>query len=233
MKKRLFVLCLAVMVITAVMSAGCKSTPNSGTGKDSAIVKFAVRTVYIDYQGAVTGSKLPEWIDWAVNRDLESIKRMPRFQGRVPFVEEGYGQNLDLLRSWVNNFNAQAGVSRRIANYIEADFGGAQRGQKEIPEKQEYIKEMVATFSNVKFSGLAKEMDYWVKVRVIDTEKKTEKEEYRYYVVYSMAEADLQYQIDLAMGKITAKNQEQAELKRDVEEALKQVRFNGIQQSTY
>jgi hypothetical protein len=234
MKKHFFLLCLAVAVITATVLTGCKSAPNAGTGQGSASAtpakSQAVQFVRIDYQGAAIGSEVPTWVDLAINRKLEEIKKIQRFEGKVPFIEEGSGQNLDLLRSWVNNFNAQAGVSRRIVNYVEAQFGGALTGNKDTPENQNFLKEIIASLSSAQFSGLAKEMDYWIKLRIIDNSKGTEREEYRYYVIYSMAEADLQYQIDRAMGRISAKNQEQRELKNDVEEALKQVRFNSIQQ---
>jgi hypothetical protein len=236
MKKHFFLLCLAAAIVAAMVFTGCKSSAPLGTGQGSGsaapVQSQSVQHVRIDYQGAVIGSDVPAWVESAVNSDLEAIKRIPRFQGRVPFVDYGSGQNLDLLRSWVNNFNIQAGVSRRIANYVEARFGSELEGNKDTPENQNYIKEIIASFSNTRFSGLAKEMDYWIKLRIIDNSKKTVTEEYRYYVVYSMAEADLQYQIDMAMGKIPAVTQEQKEIKNDVENAMKQVLFNSIQQTS-
>jgi uncharacterized protein (UPF0335 family) len=237
MKRHFFLLCLAAAVVAAMVFTGCKSSAPPGTGQGSGsaapVQSQAVQYVRIDYQGAAIGSDIPTWVESAVNSDLEAIKRISRFQGRVPFVDYGSGQNLDLLRSWVNNFNIQAGVSRRITNYVEAQFGGALTGNKDTPENQNYIKEIIASLSSTQFSGLAKEMDYWIKLRIIDNSKKTESEEYRYYVVYSMAETDLQYQIDMAIGKITAETQEKKELKNDVENAMKQVRFNSIQQTSY
>ena len=234
MKKHFFLSCLAAAVIAAAVLTGCSSAPNAGTGQNSGSAapakSQAVQFVRVDYQGAAIGSDVPVWVESAVNGDLEAIKKIPRFQGKVPFVDYGSGQNLDLLRSWVNNFNVQAGVSRRIVNYVDAQFGGILTGNKDTPENQNYLKEIIASLSSAQFSGLAKEMDYWIKLRIIDTGKGTEREEYRYYVIYSMSEADLQYQIDRAMGKISAKNQEQKELKNEVEDAMKQVRFNSIQQ---
>jgi len=234
MKKHFFLICLAAAVMAASLLTGCTSAPNAGAGQNSGfakpIISQDVKRVWVDWQGAALGSEPPAWVESAMNSDLEAIKKIPRFQGKVPFVDYGSGQNLDLLRSWVNNFNVQAGISRRIVNYVDAQFGGIQAGNKDSPEKQSYLKEIIASLSGTQFSGLAKEMDYWIKLRITDKGKGTEIEEYRYYVIYSMPETDLQYQIDKAMGKITAKNQEQKELKNEVEEAMKQVRFNSIQQ---
>jgi len=236
MKKHFFLLCLAAVLITAAMLTGCKSASNAGTGQSSGSAAPTksrdIQRVWVDWQGAVIGSDPPAWVESAINSDLEAIKKIPRFQGKVPFVYYGSGQNLDLLRSWVNNFDAQAGVSRRIVSYVDAQFGGVLTGNKDTPENQNFLKEMIASLSSTQFSGLAKEMDYWIKLRITDKGKGTEIEEYRYYVIYSMSEADLQYQIDRAMGKITAKNQEQKELKNDVEDAIKRVRFNSIQQAS-
>jgi len=74
-------------------------------------------------------------------------------------------------------------------------------------------------------------MDYWIKLRIVDRGKGTQTEEYRYYVVYSIPEDILQRQIDIALGKIPAKNKEQQEIKKDVENAMKSARFNKIQQA--
>ncbi|GHT85958.1 hypothetical protein FACS1894137_10900 [Spirochaetia bacterium] len=188
-----------------------------------------IERVIVDYKGAVLGSDIPDWVNAAVDDDLERITRIPRFKGKVPFIDYGEGQNLDLLRSWVNNFNAQAGVSRRISNMVQANFGGEQLGNKNTPENNNFVKEIIATFSNTDIKGLAREMDYWIKLRTIDKSKGTETEAISYYVVYSIAEEDLNYQIAQAMGKIAARTQEQQEIKADVEAAMKRVAFNSIQ----
>ena len=235
MKKRVLFAFLAMAMLYAIATTGCKSTaPGIGEGSGSAapVQSQTVKFIRTDYQGAAIGSDVPAWVEAAVNSDLEAIKRLSRFDGRIPFVDWGSGQNLDMLRSWVNNFNVQAGVSRRITNFVDAEFGGTQMGSKDTPENRNFIKEVVATISSTEFSGLAKEMDYWIKLRIVDTSKGTETEEYRYYVVYSMAEADLRYQIDVAMGKISAETREQEEIKNDVEDAMKRARFNSIQRSS-
>jgi hypothetical protein len=234
MKKHVSLLCMAIGAIAVAVLTACGSTPSgtgSGSGSPPPEQSNQVQFIRIDYQGAAIGSNVPEWVEAAVNSDLDTIKKMPRFKGKEPIVDWGNGQNLDLLRSFVNNFNVAAGVSRRITTYVEAEFGGSQLGSKDSPDNRNFVKEIVGSFSNAEFSGLAREMDYWIKLRIVDRGKGTQTEEYRYYVVYSIPEDILQHQIDAALGRVSAKNQEQQEIKRDVENAMKSARFNKIQQA--
>jgi hypothetical protein len=234
MKNRVFLLFTAIVVAAVLTACGSAPSANSASsGSDSSSSSKPsnpIQRITVDYQGAAIGSDIPAWVEAAVNSDLDTIKKMPRFKDKEPIVDWGSGQNLDLVRSFVNNFNVAGGVSRRITTYVEAEFGGAQLGSKDSPENRNFVKEIVASFSNAEFSGLAREMDYWVKLRVIDRGKGTETEDYRYYVVFSIPEDILQHQIDVAMGKVSAKNQEQQEIKKDVEAAMKSARFNKIQQ---
>jgi hypothetical protein len=188
-----------------------------------------IERVILDYKGADLGAQIPDWVYLANDDNYDTIIKLSRFKGKIPIINSGTGKNLDMLRSWVNNFNVQAEVSRRISNMVDAKFSGGQLGSKDTPENISFIKEIVATFSQTEINGLAKEMDFWSKLRIIDHGKETEEEHYTYYVVYSISEDDLNYQIAQAMGKIAAKNQEQADLKTEVEDAMKQVAFRGIQ----
>jgi len=236
MKNRVFLLYTAIAAIAVAVLTACSSTSSktgSGSGSDSSSTKQSnpIQRITVDYQGAAIGSEIPAWVEAAVNSDLDTIKKMPRFKDKEPIVDWGTGQNLDLVRSFVNNFNVAGGVSRRIITYVEAEFGGSQLGSKDNPENRNFVKEIVGSFSNAEFSGLAREMDYWVKLRIVDRGKGTQTEEYRYYVVYSIPEDILQRQIDIALGRVSAKNQEQQEIKKDVEAAMKSARFNKIQQA--
>jgi hypothetical protein len=234
MKKR-FLSGFAAVLAGALVFIACASAPSapSGTGEGSAAPPpqqaETIERLRLDYKGAAVGAEIPSWVEAAINNDYDAITRLSRFKGRVPIINYGNGQNLDLLRSWVNNFSIQAQVSRQIANYVEASFGGEQLGSKDNPENRQFLKEVVATFSSTTINGLSQDLDYWVLLRTIDHSKNTETEEYVYYVVYSISEEDLNYQISQAMGKVTAKNKEQEDLKTDVEDAIKKAALKGIQ----
>jgi hypothetical protein len=226
------VLRFAALAAAALLAAACAGAPKgtgAGSGAPPPAQPKTIERVIVDYKGAAIGSDIPSWVEAAIDNNYDAISRLSRFSGRVPVVNYGSGQNLDLLRSWVNNFSIQAQVARQIANYVEANFGGEQLGSKDSPENRQFIKEVVATFSNVTINGLSQDLDYWILLRTIDHSKGTETEQYNYFVVYSIGEEELNYQIAQAMGKITAANQEQEELKVDVEAAMKQAALRSIE----
>jgi hypothetical protein len=220
------------LVTAALLCAACATTP-AGTGEGSGARPPAqaktIERVILDYKGAAIGADIPNWVEAAIDNDYDAIARLSRFQGRVPFINYGSGQNLDLLRSWVNNFSIQAQLARQISNYVEANFGGEQLGDKDKPENRQFVKEIVATFSAVTINGFSQDLDYWTLLRTIDHGNGTQNEQYNYYVVYSIVKEDLDYQIAQAMGRITAANQEQEELKTEVEDAMKGAALRGIQ----
>jgi hypothetical protein len=201
-----------------------------GTGADVPKTANNIERIRVDYQGAVTGSEIPAWVQAAIDFDTESLQKLPGFEGKIAIVDYGVGQNRELLRSMVNNFNIQASVARRISNYVEANFGGEQLGDKNTAENKSFVEEVVATFSKVTISGLAKEKEYWVKLRTIDRDKKTDSEQYYYYVLYSIPEQVLNEQITRAMTNIPAKTKDQEEIRSSVEEAMKRAAYNSIEE---
>jgi hypothetical protein len=201
-----------------------------GTGADAPKTANNIERIRVDYQGAVTGSEIPAWVQAAIDFDTEALQKLPGLEGKIAVVDYGVGQNLELLRSLVNNFNVQASVARRISNYVEANFGGEQLGDKNTAENRNFVEEVVATFSRVEINGLAREKEYWVKLRTIDRGKKTETEQYYYYVLYSIPEQTLNEQIARAMSNIPAKTKDQEEIRSNVEEAMKRVMYNSIEE---
>lgn len=226
MKKTKKIWPMAALAITATLAiAGCASTERPGVGAGSGApaptIAKPIERVILDYKGATIGADIPPWVEAAIDDDYQRIMQLPQFKGKVPMVDYGQGQNLDLLRSWVNNFNMQASVSRRISTFVDAKFGGTQLGSKDTPENRQLMQEIVGTCSKAEINGLAKETDYWIKMRTIDKSKGTESDQYYYYVIYSIVQEDLDYQIAQAMGKVAAKTKEQEELKLDVQNAMK------------
>jgi hypothetical protein len=197
---------------------GTGSIPETGGEAPTSVVN--VERIRVDYQGAVTGAEIPAWVQAVIDADLIALQKLPGLEDKVAIVDYGIGQNLDLLRSQVNNFNIQASVARRISNYVEANFGGEQLGDKNSAENRDFVEEVVAAFSRVEINGLARVEDYWIKLRTIDRGKKTESEQYYYYVFYSISGQDLNEQIARAMNSVSAKTRDQEEIRADVEDAI-------------
>jgi hypothetical protein len=204
----------------------------AGTGADAPKTAANIERIRVDYQGAVTGSEIPAWVQAAIDFDTQSLQNLPGFEGKVAVVDYGVGQNLELLRSMVNNFNIQASVARRISNYVEANFGGELLGDKNTPDNRSFVEEVVATFSRVEINGLAREREYWVKMRTIDRGRKSETEQYYYYVLYSIPEQTLNEQIARAMSDIPARTRDQEELRSTVEDAMRRAVYNSVEEGS-
>lgn len=199
MKKNIVVCGVAAISCFLV---GCASTKTAKPAKQAK----EIERVMVDYKGAALGTGIPLWVEAAVNDDYVALQNLPEFKDkdRLPVIAVERGKNLDLLKSWANNFSAQAQVSRAIQNKVSAEFGGNQEGDKNAEENANFVKELVATFSNTKISGLKKERDYWIKMKTRDNYNKTEEQQYEYYVLYSIDNKDLQHQIDVALGKVAS-----------------------------
>jgi hypothetical protein len=204
--------------------ASCASTPPTQQAAQAPVVKGVERT-NIDWKGKSVGTEIPEWVQAIALEEYEKIEAEPRLKDRLAIAVVEKGKNLDLLRSWATNFNVQAQVSRMISTKVQAEFAGILQGDKNSADgAHAFLEEVVATLSKAKISGLRKDRDFWLKVRIYDNDKKTTEDEYDYYLLYSIDKADLQRQIDIALGKIEAKNEKQKELKERATATLKELK---------
>lgn len=202
-------------IVLLFISCSAKNVSKQG---HMAKIDSGIERIIIDYKGAGIGEARPDWVSAAVNDDYAAFDNMERFKDKIAVIGVERGQNLDLLKSWANNFNIQAQISRQISNMISAEFGGGQQGDKNSSEEADtFIREIVASLSKARIVGLRKEMDYWIKMRMIDKVKKEMKEYYEYFVVYSIGKESLEHQINVSLGKIEAKTQKQKEIKTQVE----------------
>ena len=214
------ILKIGVVLFVVSMLASCASKPEVEESKPK--VSKTVEREMIDWKGASIGCVLPDWIYSAVDNDVLALSTLPQFENKIIYFAEDQGQNLDLLKSWVNNFNVQASFSRELSNFVIAKFGGEQNGSKNEEEVQMYLNELVASCSKAEINGLGKKLDYWVKTRYIDKELDTVKDVYQYFVVFAIDKDDFRLQMDRVLGKVEAKTEAQRKLKADVKLAIEE-----------
>ncbi len=138
------------------------------------------------------------------------------------FFAEEKGKNLKVLKSWVDNFNAQSQFSKELSSYVQQKFGGELNGNLE-DEEETYLHELVSSFSRNEINGFGKELDYWVQTRKIDKLDKSVEDSYQYIVVYAIDENLYKTQIKEAMENVPVKNAKQDELKQNVERSIFEV----------
>ena len=212
-----FVLSAFVLVF---LFSSCQSTSNA-----SVAVSKSVEREMIDWKGASVGSEIPSWVVDAVDQNYKAISQLPQFENKLVFFAEDQGKNLDMLKSWVNNFNIQGSFSKSVSNFVISKFGGEQAGSKADETSESFLKEITSTYSKTEINGLSKELDYWVKTRYIDHDKKTSEDIYQYFVVYAIDKNELKLQLDRALGLVEAKEESQKKLKVEVSAAIDEVQF--------
>ena len=212
-----FVLSAFVLVF---LFSSCQSTSNVAV-----TVSKSVEREMIDWKGASVGSEIPSWVVDAVDQNYKAISQLPQFENKLIFFAEDQGKNLDMLKSWVNNFNVQGAFSKSVSNFVISKFGGEQAGSKNDETSESFLKEITSTYSKTEINGLSKELDYWVKTRYIDNDKKTSEDIYQYFVVYAIDKNELKLQLDRALGLVEAKEESQKKLKVEVSAAIDEVQF--------
>lgn len=212
-----FVLSAFVLVF---LFSSCQSTSNAAV-----TVSKRVEREMIDWKGASIGSEIPSWVVDAVDQNYKAISQLPQFENKLIFFAEDQGKNLDMLKSWVNNFNVQGAFSKSVSNFVISKFGGEQAGSKNDETSESFLKEITSTYSKTEINGLSKELDYWVKTRYIDNDKKTSEDIYQYFVVYAIDKNELKLQLDRALGLVEAKEESQKKLKVEVSAAIDEVQF--------
>ncbi|MBO4319992.1 MAG: hypothetical protein J5857_05930 [Treponema sp.] len=208
------------LAASALSLMSCATT--SGKTGPKPVEKKAkhVERELIDWKGAAIGQEIPVWVSDAVDGNYDSLGNRPELKDKVIFLAENRGKNLNILKSWTNNFDIQGGFGRAVSNYVVAAFGGAQQGSIDDAESQSYLEDLVGTFTKTKITGLVKKLDYWVEERVVDNDAKTTEDYFQYFVVYAMDEDDFRTQMNKALGKVDAKTEKQKEIKRKAEDVL-------------
>ena len=220
--KSVIKLLLSTLLLMLLFSS-CQS--NSNVESSNVVAAKSVVREMIDWKGASIGNEIPSWVFDAVDQNYEAISKLPQFENRMIFFAEDQGKNLDMLKSWVNNFNVQSAFSKSVSNFVITKFGGEQSGSKADETSESFLTEMTSTFSKTEINGLSKELDYWVKTRYIDNMAESSEDIYQYFVVYAIDKNELKLQLDRALGLVEAKDESQKKLKAEVSAAIAEVQF--------
>jgi hypothetical protein len=116
-------ICLG-LVLGLSFFVGCGA--KAGIAGSPAKIDQKVERTIVDYKGAPLGQKIPQWVADTTDDNYQALEQLPRFKEKIAVIAIENGQNLDLLKSWANNFSIQAQLSRQISNKISAEFGGGQ-----------------------------------------------------------------------------------------------------------
>lgn len=208
---------LVLSTILLVLFVSCAS--NKVANNEPIISKKVTREM-IDWKGASLNAEIPAWVYDAIEEDYQSLSKLPQLKNKKIIFAEGTGKDLDLLKSWVNNFDVQGTFSKSITNFVSAKFGAELSGSKDNSVSQNYLDELVSTISRTEINGLSKELDFWVLSRTNDSVKGTVTDQYEYFVVYAIDCSTLEYQIADALGAVEASTEAENEMKTKISKEM-------------
>ncbi len=197
---------VALFVVLALI--GCASAPAPQKQEVKAVAKFEI----VDHKNATLGGDVPAW----ASMDEGDLEQDPKFEKFYVFRFEENGKSLDGVRTWANNFAAQSEIAKLINTRVQQKFAGAQVGDKDKVES--YFENVVKTLADAKISGYRKFGDYWVLKRYLKPDGSPDREEYVYYVLYTIEKGTLDKLIQDAIAGTAAKTEEEKTAQQRVKE---------------
>jgi len=213
--KAALALVLATTVVMAFLAA-CGSAPasakNDGTGTLARTeLKSEDQITTLEHQGTAVGvTQVPQWLMEYTNSGIPGVEALKEFEGKNVFIADEIqnGDNpatLQMVRRWVNSFNAQQQIAATINTRVVSAF---QANESKVPNSSEMTSKFenaINTLNTASYSGARKEADWWVKQRV---SSKGQPDVIRYtgYVLYTIPAEELKAQVVSNIEKAKKEN---------------------------
>lgn len=167
----------AALVFAAGLVVGCASAPSAdkGTDKPSVSVKTPAKQI-LDHKGALTGADVPDW----VNQEVSDIEASPKFKDMYVFRGEATGGSEQSAKLIASRLDADTQIARMVSLRVQNLFSGAQVGDDKVIET--YMENVVKSLADAKLSGWREVGSWWVQYEYTATKK----QEYRYYLLYTI-----------------------------------------------
>lgn len=199
-------LTISTLFLIFVVLLGCVSTPTPVPTTPQ-----IERPVAIDWQGAIYGTQIPEWARIALEGNAyDSLSKMSEFNGKIIKVASNRGQDLDLLKAWVQS-DAADSISRGISQTVTSKLGSYVDGNKDKNAGVKIATQAIGIFSSTTISGFEKAKEFWVKMK--NPNGTTELE---YVVLYTIADERFNEQIEKALGNIKAETEEEQNALKEI-----------------
>lgn len=163
-------------------------------------------TELLDWQGSEFGKGVPDWVEYVSSQNYEKLNALPESKDKSLIAVEGYGDDRDLLRIWVETDRASGEMTNRIEQAVTCEAGTVASGNKDSNDaKIKMAKAVTGAFSQSKINGFQRLSTFWTQVR----KKVDGVVEYRYYALFGIDNDILDEQLAVAMGKVEAKTEKE------------------------
>ncbi|WP_294425574.1 hypothetical protein [uncultured Treponema sp.] len=197
--KKIILIVGAAFVCSCVIS--CASVPS----KPETAAQVS-GTELLDWQGSEFGKGVPDWVEYVSSQNYEKLSILPESKNKTLIAIEGYGDDRDLVRIWVETDRASGEMTNRIEQAVTREAGTVANGNKDSSDaKIKMAKAVTGIFSQSKINGFQRLSTFWTQVK----RKADGVMEYRYYALFGIDNSVLDEQLALVMGKIEAKTAEE------------------------
>lgn len=179
----------------------------------------------IDYPGYSLGRDVPDWVLAVSDGDKAGVRSaLDISNDTMLFVVSKQGNNLDFLRTWVDQIDARVEVASSletvISNTVQNTLAANSADSETVRRAAKLYGAQATTMT---LNGLSKVAEYWIKTRTqkIGVRKPKSEADYTfsatYFVVFCMDKSIYQEQLDAAMKDAEDNNDPaQNELLRNV-----------------
>ena len=208
--KKIILIVGAVFICSCVIGCASNSVKPETAAQDSG-------TVLLDWQGSEFGKGVPDWVEYVSSQNYGKLSTLPEAKDKTLIAVEGYGQDRDLLRIWVETDRASGEMTSRIEQAITREAGATTNGDKDLADaKTSMAKALTGVFSQSKINGFQRLSTFWTQVR----KKADGVIEYRYYALFGIDNDILDEQLAFAMGKVEAKTEKEQTALDDINRAV-------------
>lgn len=188
---------IAIVVLFGFLGA-CATKPVEQTPQNPTVsIKVPAKQV-LDHKGALTGGDIPLW----VNQDVGEIEQNPAYKDMYVFRGEATGGSEQSAKLIASRLDADTQIARMISLRVQNQFTGAQVGDDKAIET--YMENVVKSLADAKISGWREAGSWWVQYEYTATKK----QEYRYYLLYTIPKDAVKKLIDDAIAGQPADTQD-------------------------
>ena len=214
MRKYLFWIPALLLVL-----AGCASSPDMATQAPEVV---APTYKIVDHKNMVFGTNAPEWC----LKEAFELEQEKDYKGKYVFKFDQSGKDLEGVKLWANGFNAQSQIAKLVNTRVQDKFVGAAAGDKDMLET--YMEEVVKILAEARFSGYRQEGDFWALLQYYDTKGKPDRQEYHYYILYTIDKELLDTQIQKYVDGVDQSDKPKTEEEKTARERVKEAFSDGI-----
>ena len=202
------ILAVAVAIVTLFgFLAACASAPVEKNDKPTVTVKTPAKQI-LDHKGALTGGDVPDW----VNQEVSDIEANAKYKDMYVFRGEATGGSEQSAKLIASRLDADTQIARMISLRVQNLFSGAQVGDDKTIET--YMENVVKSLADAKISGWREAGSWWVQYEYTATKK----QEYRYYLLYTIPKDTVKQLIVSAINGTPAETKDKITARQRVQQ---------------